>query len=86
MYKYKLMEDGIERSISSLTNKEEQHNGDKYLYFCIPIESCLSELKITFDRSKAMKFLKEKTYTVEIYIKNEENLYVTSYSSLLIDN
>ena len=38
------------------------------------------------DQSKVFKFLKEKTHRVEIYKKNEENLYVTSYSSLLIDN
>ena len=80
------MEDGIERSLSSLINKEEFDHDDKYLYLCIPIESCLSDLKITFDRDKATKFLKEKTYRVEVYKKHEENLYVTSYSSLLIDN
>jgi hypothetical protein len=80
------MEDGIERNLSSLINKEEPPLEDKYLYLCIPTESCLSDLKITFDRDKAIKFLKEKTHRVEIYKKNEENLYVTSYSSLLIDN
>ena len=80
------MEDGIERNLSSLTNKEEPDHEDKYLYLCIPIESCLSELKITFDRVKANNFLKEKTHRVEIYIKNEENLYVPSYNSLLINN
>jgi hypothetical protein len=80
------MEDGIERDLSSLTYKEETQNEDKYLYLCIPTESCLSDLKITFDRIKAIKFLKEKTHRVEIYKKSEENLYVPSYSSLLIDN
>jgi hypothetical protein len=80
------MEDGIERSLSSLINKEESDHDDKYLYLCIPIESCLSELKITFDIVKATKFIKEKTHRVEIYKKNEENLYVPSYNSLLINN
>ena len=80
------MEDGIERSLSSLINKEESDHEDKYLYLCIPIESCLSDLKITFDRVKATKIIKEKTHRVEIYIKNEENLYVPSYNSLLINN
>ena len=80
------MEDGIERSLSSLINKEESDHDDKYLYLCIPIESCLSELKITFDIVKATKIIKEKTHRVEIYKKNEENLYVPSYNSLLINN
>ena len=80
------MEDGIERSLSSLINKEESVHEDKYLYLCIPIESCLSDLKITFDKVKATKIIKEKTHRVEIYIKNEENLYVPSYNSLLINN
>jgi hypothetical protein len=80
------MEDGIERNLSSLINKEEPHHEDKYLYVCIPTDSCLIDLKITFDRVKATKFIKEKTYRVEIYIKNEENLYVPSYNSLLINN
>ena len=80
------MEDGIERSLSSLINKEESDHEDKYLYLCIPIESCLSDLKITFDKVKATKIIKEKTHRVEIYIKNEENLYVPSYNSLLINN
>ena len=80
------MEDGIERSLSSLINKEESDHEDKYLYLCIPIESCLSDLKITFDKVKATKIIKEKTHRVEIYIKNEENLYAPSYNSLLINN
>ena len=80
------MEDGIERSLYSLINKEESDHEDKYLYLCIPIESCLSDLKITFDKVKATKIIKEKTHRVEIYIKNEENLYVPSYNSLLINN
>ena len=80
------MEDGIERSLSSLINKEESDHEYKYLYLCIPIESCLSDLKITFDKVKATKIIKEKTHRVEIYIKNEENLYVPSYNSLLINN
>ena len=80
------MEDGIERNLSSLINKEESDHEDKYLYLCIPIESCLSDLKITFDKVKATKIIKEKTHRVEIYIKNEENLYVPSYNSLLINN
>ena len=58
------MEDGIERNLSSLMNKEESDHEDKYLYLCIPIESCLSELKNTFDRVKATKFIKEKTHRV----------------------
>jgi len=80
------MEDIIKRNISSLINKEEPQYGDKYLYLCIPTDSCLSDLKITFDRVKAIKFLKEKTHRVEIYKKNEENLYIPSYNSLLINN
>jgi hypothetical protein len=80
------MEDGIERNLSSLINKEEPQNEDNYLYVCIPTDGCLSDLKITFDRVKAIKFLKEKTHRVEIYIKNEENLYVPSYNSSLINN
>ena len=80
------MEDGIERNLSSLMNKEDPDHKDKYLYLCIPIESCLSDLKITFDKVKATKIIKEKTHRVEIYIKNEENLYVPSYNSLLINN
>ena len=80
------MEDGIERNLSSLMNKEGPKNEDKYLYLCIPTDSCLSDLKITFDRVKAIKFLKEKTHRVEIYKKNEENLYIPSYNSLLINN
>jgi hypothetical protein len=67
------MEDGIERSLSSLMNKEEPQNEDKYLYVCIPKDSCLIDLKITFDREKAIKFLKEKTYRVEIYKKMRTN-------------
>jgi hypothetical protein len=80
------MEDGIERSLSSLMNREDPEHEVKYLYLCIPIESCLIDLKITFDKDKAIKFLKEKKYRVEIYKKNEENLYVPSYNSLLINN
>ena len=80
------MEDGIERNLSSLVYKEDPNLDANYLYVCIPTEGCLNELKITFDRSKAIKILKEKTYRVDIYIKNEENLYVPSYNSLLIDN
>lgn len=80
------MEDGIERNFSSLMYKEDTPDEDKYLYICIPTESCLSELKITFDRDKAINFLREKTHRVEIYKKNEENLYVTSYKSLCINN
>ena len=80
------MEDGIERSLSSLINKEDVHYEDKYLYVCIPKECNLSELKITFDKNKAIKFLKEKTYRIEIYKKNEENLYIPSYDCLYINN
>jgi hypothetical protein len=80
------MEDGIERNLSSLINKEEPQYEDKYLYVCIPTDSCLIDLKITFDKDKAIKFLKEKIHRVEIYIKNEENLYVPSYNSLIINN
>jgi hypothetical protein len=77
------MEDGIERNLSSLAYKEEPQDEDIYLYICIPTES---GLKITFDRDKAIKFLKEKTHRVEIYKKNKENLYVTTYKSLYINN
>ena len=80
------MEDGIERNLSSLIKKEEPHHEDNYLYVCIPTDSCLFDLKITFDRGKAIKFLKEKNHRVEIYKKNKENLYVPSYDSLLINN
>jgi hypothetical protein len=78
------MEDGIERNISSLMNKEENLE-DKYLYVCIPKEN-LTDFKITFDRPKAIQFLKEKTHRVEIYKKNNENLYVPSYECLYINN
>ena len=67
------MEDGIERSLSSLMKKEDPDSEDKYLYLCIPRENCLNELKITFDREKAINFLKGKTHRVEIYKKNNEN-------------
>ena len=80
------MEDGIERNLSSLINKEDADYEDKYLYVCIPIESNLSELKITFDKTKAINFLKEKTYRVEIYKKNKENLYIPSFDCLYINN
>ncbi len=80
------MEDGIERNLSSLTYKEEAPLDANYLYLCLPIESCLSELKITFDRTKAIDFLKEKKYRVEIYKKNGENLYVPSHESLCINS
>ena len=80
------MEDGIERNFSSLMYKEDPLDEEKYLYLCIPIEVCLGELKFTFDRLRAIQFLKEKTHRVEIYKKNEENLYVTSYKSLCINN
>ena len=79
------MEDGIERNLSSLMSKEEPFE-ENYLYVCIPTHDNRSELKITFDRAKAIKFLKEKTHRVEIYKKNEENLYVTNYKSLIINN
>jgi len=54
------MEDGIERNLCSLINKDNNLE-DNYLYVCIPRESCSNDLKITFDRVKATKFLKEKT-------------------------
>lgn len=75
------MEDGIERNLSSLINKEESHNEDKYLYLCIPTDSCLSDLKITFDRVKAIKFLKEKTHRVEIY-KKMRKIYIFLVTTL----
>ena len=65
------MEDGIERSLSSLINKEVHNLDANYLYVCIPTHDNLNDLKITFDRAKATKFLKEKTHRVEIYKKNE---------------
>jgi|LakMenEpi03Aug12_release.lakeMendotaPanAssembly.Ray.scaffolds.fasta_scaffold420821_2 hypothetical protein len=80
------MEDGIERSLSSLINKEEPHYEDNYLYVCLPTDSNLSELKITFDKTKAIKFLKEKSYRIEIYKKNKENLYIPSFDCLYINN
>jgi hypothetical protein len=76
------MEDGIERNCCFY----EEIKPESYLYVCIPREPCLNELKITFDRYKAINFLKEKTYRIEIYKKNEDNLYVRSYKSLYIDN
>jgi Zn-finger domain-containing protein len=79
------MEDGIERNLSSLLNNEE-HNKIQYLYVCIPTQDCPNDLKITFDRFKAIYFLKEKKYRIEIYKKNEENLYIPSYDCLYINN
>ena len=80
------MEDGIERDLFSLTYKEETQNDDKYLYLCLPREGCITDLKITFDKTKAISFSKENIYTIVIYKKNEENLYVISRESLLINN
>jgi hypothetical protein len=76
------MEDGIEREYFSLSYNTEKLDINNYLYVCIPREN-LTDFKITFDRDKAIQFLKEKTHRVEIYKKNEENLYVPSYESLL---
>jgi Zn-finger domain-containing protein len=80
------MEDGIERNLSSLINKEDAHYEDKYLYVCLPTHDNPNDLKITFDRFKAINFLKEKKYRVEIYKKNEENIYIPSYDCLYINN
>jgi hypothetical protein len=79
------MEDGIERNLCSLINKDNNLE-DNYLYVCIPRESCSNDLKITFDRHKATKFLKEKTHRIEIYKKNEENLYIPSYDCIYTNN
>jgi hypothetical protein len=79
------MEDGIERNLCSLINKDNNLE-DNYLYVCIPRESCSNDLKITFDKVKATKFLKEKTHRIEIYKKNEENLYVPSYDCIYTNN
>jgi hypothetical protein len=80
------MEDGIERNLSSLTYKEEPQNEDKYLYLCLPREGCITDLKITFDKTKAISFSKENIHTIVIYKKNEENLYVISRESLHTNN
>lgn len=80
------MEDGIEREYFYLRYNTEKQETNNYLYVCIPIESNLSELKITFDKTKAIKFLKEKTYRIEIYKKNKENLYIPSFDCLYINN
>jgi Zn-finger domain-containing protein len=79
------MEDGIERNISSLLNNEESDK-TQYLYVCIPNHDNPNDLKITFDKFKAINFLKEKKYRVEIYKKNEENIYIPSYDCLYINN
>jgi hypothetical protein len=76
------MEDGIEREYFSLNYNTEKSDMNNYLYVCIPREN-LTDFKITFDRDKAIQFLKEKTHRVEIYKKNEENLYVPTYDSLI---
>ena len=80
------MEDGIERSLSSLINKEVHNLDANYLYVCIPTHDNPNDLKITFDKNKALNFLKEKKYRIEIYKKNEENLYIPSYDCLYINN
>ena len=79
------MEDGIERNCY-FNNYIKEIKPENYLYVCIPTDSCLNELKITFDRYKAINFLKEKTHKIEIYKKNEENLYVPSFDCLYINN
>ncbi len=79
------MEDGIERENFSLSYNTEKRDINNYLYVCIPKEN-LTDFKITFDRLKAIQFLKEKTHRVEIYKKNDENLYVPSYECLYINN
>jgi hypothetical protein len=79
------MEDGIDRNCY-FHNDIKEIKPESYLYVCIPRERCLNELKITFDRYKAINFLKEKTYRIEIYKKNEENLYVPSFDCLYINN
>ena len=77
------MEDGIERNLCYL-NKDNNLE-DNYLYLYIQTESCSNDLKITFDRPKARKFLKEKTHRID-YKKNEENLYVPSYDCIYTNN
>lgn len=77
------MEDGIDRNCyfyneikkdNEIKNKKPEEN---FLYVC---KDCLGELQITFDKNKATKFVKEKTHKIEIYKKNEENVYVPNYN------
>ena len=69
------MEDGIERNFLSLFDKRS--NEEKYLYVCIPTES-ICDLIITFERRKAIRIMQEKKCKVEIFKKNQQNLYVQS--------
>jgi hypothetical protein len=80
------MEDGIERNLSSLVYKEDPPLDANYLYLCLPREGCITDLKITFDKNKAISFSKENIHTIVIYKKNEENLYVISRESLRTNN
>jgi hypothetical protein len=69
------MEDGIERNFLSLFNKVPTE--EKYLYVCSPTES-ICNLIITFERRKAIRIMQEKKCKVEIFKKNQQNLYVQS--------
>lgn len=77
------MEDGIDRNMFLYPINTIEVN--KYLYICIPTESCVNDLIITFEKEKVIKFLKEKTHRVEIYKKNDENLYLPTYDCLFIN-
>ena len=80
------MEDGIERNLSSLVYKEDPHHEDKYLYLCLPRKGCITDLKLTFVKTKAISFSKVNIYSKVIYNKNEENLYVLSRESMNTNN
>jgi hypothetical protein len=69
------MEDGIEYNF--LSNKDKRSTEEKYLYVCSPTET-IGNLIITFERRKAIRIMQEKKCKVEIFKKNQENLYVPS--------
>ncbi len=76
------MEDGIDRNLFMYPIQEIKP--EKYLYVCTPKES-VSDLIITFEKEKAIKLMKEKKYTIDIFKKNKENLYVPSYDCLFFN-
>ena len=73
------MEDGIDRNLFIYPIREIKP--EKYLYVCTPTES-VSDLIITFEIEKAIKLMREKKYTIDIFKKNESDLYVPSYDCL----
>jgi hypothetical protein len=76
------MEDGIDRNLYICPIQEIKP--EKYLYVCTPNES-VSDLIITFEKEKAIKLMREKKYTIDIFKKNKENLYVPSYDCLFFN-